>query len=152
MTRSHPSRGCSATYTRVALAALAWAAATQAWALGSQRFNLLCHGQEAYVSPGARQPPRTVTQLYRIDLTQGLWCSARCERTRRVEREDDLRIVLSSAESGGLSDSVVYDKLGKRVDYATGQGFGADFIGFKGRVTCETKPFSDLTRSISLPR
>lgn len=139
-------------FTRMILGALAWSAAAQAQAADSQRFDLLCRGREAYVSPGMLQPPRTVVQLYRIDLAQGLWCSARCTRQRRVAHFDDLRIVLSSAEAQGLSDSVVYDRLGRRLDYATGQGFGSSFAGFRGRVMCEVKPFSALTPSISLPR
>ena len=122
--------------------ALALVAASGAQAGQLQQFDYLCHGSERYVDGGTGLPPRPVTQLYRIDLTRGLWCSARCERTRRIESFDDLRIVLSSAQEAELSDHITLDRIDQRIDYSTGAGYGSGFRGFVGRVTCRTKPFT----------
>ena len=124
--------------------ALAMGSLSRTWANDQRHFDLLCHGTEKYVDSHQVFAPRTVQQLYRIDLDRNLWCSSRCEKTKQIKSADDLHIVLSSVEENGLSDRIVVDQLGKRVDYSTGAGYGSEFKGLVGRVNCKTMPFTRL--------
>ena len=60
-------------------------------------FNLVCSGT-TFIGSLKKENQSPYSEIFRIDLNSGRWCSGRCETTKSVHNADQTRIMLKLEE------------------------------------------------------